>query len=213
MQDNKATGIICIGPPGTSKSMLAKATGTEAGIPTVALDFGAMKGSLVGESEQRLRTALKTVKAMAGERVFFIATCNSISVLPPELRRRFTFGAFFFDLPTAEERAMIWTLYVSRYGIENSQIGFSDEGWTGAEIKQCCEIAFRLGCDLDEAASYIVPVSRSAADQIEQLRTQASGRFISASQRGIYQYDKSTGNAAEALHTTGRRRAITMEKN
>jgi len=191
MQDNSATGIICIGPPGTSKSMIAKATGNEAGIPTIALDLGAMKGSLVGESEQRLRTALKVVKAMAQDKVLFIATCNRIAVLPPELRRRFTFGTFFFDLPDVLERAAIWQLYVEKYKL-SLPITFNDDGWTGAEIKQCCEIAYRLRCTLKEAASYIVPVARSAADQIEQLRTNASGRFISASQAGIYRHEKNT---------------------
>ena len=214
MQDNAATGCIFIGPPGAAKSALAKATGNEAGVPTIALDFGAMKGSLVGESEQRLRSALKVVKAMAQDKVLFIATCNSIAVLPPELRRRFTFGTFFFDLPDVEERKQIWALYVEKYGVMaalNEQIpSFNDEGWTGAEIKQCCEIAFRLQCSLSEAASYIVPVSRSAADQIEQLRTQASGRFISASQSGIYKYEKHA--PAQTTATGSAKRAIQMEE-
>jgi hypothetical protein len=44
------------------------------------------------------------VDAVAQEgRMLFIATCNSIASLPPELRRRFTLGTFFFDLPTALE--------------------------------------------------------------------------------------------------------------
>ena len=212
MQDNSAAGIICIGPPGTAKSQIAKATGNEANVPTIALDLGAMKGSLVGESEERLRTALKVVKAMAQDRVLFIATCNSIGVLPPELRRRFTFGTFFFDLPNAEERAQIWTMYIAKYNLESPQIDFNDEGWTGAEIKQACEIAYRLQCSIDEAAAYIVPVSRSAADQIKQLRSQASGRFISASAPGIYRYQENEADGANGLTglATGKRRAMNL---
>ena len=61
-----------------------------------------------------------------------------------------------------------------------------DEGWTGAEIKECCRKAWRLNLSLKESATYIVPVSRSAADQIEALRRQASGRFLSASTPGVY---------------------------
>jgi hypothetical protein len=34
-----------------------------------------------------------------------------VSVLPPELRRRFTLGAFFLDLPTVDERETIWRIY------------------------------------------------------------------------------------------------------
>ena len=210
MQDNAATGIICIGPPGTSKSMLAKACGNEAGVPTIALDLGGMKASHVGESEQRLRGGLKVIKAIAGERMLFIATCNSISVLPPELRRRYTFGTFFFDLPTAEERAQIWALYARKYALEGLARPQNDDGWTGAEIKQCVEIAYRLRCTLREAASYIVPVSRSAADQIDALRAGASGRFISASLPGVYQFDRESGNA-QTIKTGRAGRAIELE--
>ena len=120
MQDNAATGCIFIGPPGAAKSAMAKATGNEAGIPTISLDIGSMKGSLVGESEQRFRTALKVVDAVSQKRSLFIATCNSIGILPPELRRRFTFGTFFFDLPVKSEREAIWTLYRAKYGVAAS---------------------------------------------------------------------------------------------
>jgi hypothetical protein len=37
-----------------------------------------------------------------------------------------------------------------------------------------------------------VPVARSAADQIERLRQQASGRFLSASQPGVYEFGRDT---------------------
>jgi hypothetical protein len=40
------------------------------------------------------------------------------------------------------------------------------------------------------AARYIVPVSRSAAEQIKALRQMASGKFISASTPGVYQYQE-----------------------
>lgn len=189
MQDTSATGIICIGPPGTSKSMLAKAVGNEAEILTIALDYGALKGSLMGESEQRLREAFKVLDAIAGERVLIIATCNSVASVPPEIRRRFNFGTFFFDLPTAQERAAIWALYCQKFALDlESARAIEDENWTGAEIRQCCDIAYRLDCPLAVAATYVVPVARSAADQIDALRSGASGRFLSASEPGIYRY-------------------------
>lgn len=186
MQDHNAAGMIFIGPPGAAKSAIAKAAGNEAGIPTVQLDLGSCKGSLVGQSEQQLRTALKVITAVSNGRSLWIATCNAIADLPPELRRRFTLGTFFFDLPTADERAAIWKIYRTRYDVQNNQVP-ADEGWTGAEIKQCCDIAWRLGCSLKEAAEFVVPVSRSAADKLEALRTQADGRFLSASVPGVYQ--------------------------
>jgi len=190
MQDREVDGSVFIGPPGSCKSATAKATGGTAGIPTIAFDLPAMESSLVGASTERLRTALQIIDAVSQGRMLFIATCNSIASLPPELRRRFTLGTFFFDLPTAEERATIWKIYLKKYGVSGELP--NDEGWTGAEIKECCRKAFRLGISLTQASRYIVPVSRSAAEQIKALRQMASGKFISASTPGIYRYEEQT---------------------
>jgi len=59
-----AKGLLLLGVPGTGKSHFAKALGRELGIPTLSLDFGRLFGSLVGESEERVREALKVVDAM-----------------------------------------------------------------------------------------------------------------------------------------------------
>ncbi len=128
MQDNEADGLIFIGPPGAAKSAVAKATGNTAGIPTIAFDLGAMQSSLVGGSGERLRSALKVVDAVSQGRALFIATCNSIASLPPELRRRFTLGTFFFDLPSADEREAIWRIYEKKYDVSGERP--EDEGWT-----------------------------------------------------------------------------------
>lgn len=186
MQDNNAIGAIFVGPPGAAKSAFAKAIGNEGKVPTVTLDLGGLKGSLVGESEARMRKALAVITSISGGRPFFVMTCNSISILPPELRRRFTLGTMFFDLPSAEERKAIWAIYCTKYEIPNKQKFPNSEGWTGAEIKQCCDLADRLGISLLEAAKYIVPVAVSAREKIGQLRQEASGRYLSASNDGIF---------------------------
>ncbi len=198
MQDRGADGIIFIGPPGAAKSAVAKAAGATAGIPTVAFDLCAMQSSLVGGSGERLRAALQVVDAISQGRSLWIATCNSITSLPPELRRRFTLGTFFFDLPSLDEREAIWEIYIKRWDLTADRP--DDDGWTGAEIKECCRKAWRLKLSLCESAEYIVPVSRSAADQIEALRRQASGRFLSASQPGVF-----TSELRQAVIAAGRR--------
>ena len=58
-------GIVLLGPPGTGKSHFAKALGNEVGLPTLLLDFGRMFGSLVGQSEERIRQSLGTADAMS----------------------------------------------------------------------------------------------------------------------------------------------------
>jgi hypothetical protein len=190
MQDCEADGCIFIGPPGCAKSAVGKAAGNLAEILTIAFDLSAMQTSLVGASGERLRMALNIVEAVSQGRAMFIATCNSIGSLPPELRRRFTLGTFFFDLPTAEEREAIWKIYRAKYRVSGALP--DDEGWTGAEIKECCRKAYRLKISLKEAAEYIVPVSQSAAEQIRTLRQQASGKFISASKAGVYRFEEPT---------------------
>ena len=189
MQDHHANGSIFIGPPGAAKSVLAKAAGNAGGIPTIAFDLGAMKSSLVGESGARLRNSLKVIESISQGRAYFIATCNSIDSVSPELRRRFKSGVFFYDLPSASERAAIWTIYLRKFKLANQPLP-PDDGWTGAEIEQAADLAWRLKLSLKDAANYIVPVSKSDAQRIKSLRQQADGRFISASYPGVYQVAK-----------------------
>jgi ATPase family associated with various cellular activities (AAA) len=61
----RARGLLLLGVPGTGKSAFAKALGHETGRPTLVLDIGALMGSLVGETERRVREALRAVDAMA----------------------------------------------------------------------------------------------------------------------------------------------------
>ena len=162
-----------------------------------------MKASLVGESGERLRAALKVVEAVGQGRALYIATCNSIGALSPELRRRFTFGTFFFDLPSADERAAIWKIYQKRFKLDAGELP-NDTGWTGAEIKQACNLSWRLKVPVVEAAAYIVPVAKSAGDRIEKLRQQASGKFISASYPGLYNFEV----VAQAPEPRGRKISV-----
>lgn len=202
MQDHSAAGCIFIGPPGSAKSMVAKAAGASGGVPTIQLDLGAAKGSLVGQSEQQLRSALKVISAVSGDSALWIATCNSIGQLPPELRRRFTLGTYFFDLPDEDERAAIWKIHRVRFGIDPAIQRPESNDWTGAEVRQCCDLADRLGIRLEEAAGYVVPIARSAADQLEALRKLADGRFLSANSPGVYSRRNDT---APARSGAGRR--------
>lgn len=64
-QSPLSKGVLLLGVPGTGKSAFSKALGGEAGLPALALNVGAVFGSLVGESEKRIREALKVVEAMA----------------------------------------------------------------------------------------------------------------------------------------------------
>lgn len=58
-------GIALIGPPGTGKSLCAKATANLLGLPLIKFDISRVFQSLVGQSEERVRAALKMLDAMA----------------------------------------------------------------------------------------------------------------------------------------------------
>lgn len=58
-------GMVCIGPPGCGKTMVAKATASALGIPLIRFDISRVFGSLVGQSEERVRSAMKQLRAMA----------------------------------------------------------------------------------------------------------------------------------------------------
>ena len=58
-------GILAVGPPGTGKSILAKALAGELGLPLLGMDIGRLMGGIVGESEKNTRSALSQIKAMA----------------------------------------------------------------------------------------------------------------------------------------------------
>jgi len=58
-------GALLLGVPGSGKSAFCKALGNETGRPTLILDVGALMGSLVGQSEERMRQALKIIDAMS----------------------------------------------------------------------------------------------------------------------------------------------------
>jgi hypothetical protein len=190
---NDWAGMILVGPPGAAKSHYARSTGRTHGVPTVMLDLGAMKGSLVGQSEQQIRAALKVIKAVAGKGgAFFIATCNDLTVLPPELRRRYKYGIWFFDLPDKAERDLIWKICLAKFGLDGKRTKhtFDDSGWTGAEIRNACELAWRLNQSLDDAAKNIVPVSVSDGDRIARLRNLAHDKFLSASTPGVFRANR-----------------------
>ena len=62
---SRPRGVLLLGVPGTGKSAFCKALGNEVGRPTLILDIGALMGSLVGQTEERTRQALRIADAMA----------------------------------------------------------------------------------------------------------------------------------------------------
>lgn len=194
MEDRDIFGVMLLGVPGCGKSALCKAMGGEFGRPVIRVDLGAMQGSLVGESQQNVRAALKVVDATSGGNdILVLATSNSVDRLSAAMRSRFV-DTFFFDLPTAEERGPIWRVWLAKYGLPqpslrlpaSEAIHVSDEGWVGRNIRRCVDKAWRMDVSLEEAAKSVVAVGKVEAEDIDRLRRQAAGRYLSASMPGVY---------------------------
>jgi len=224
-------GILLLGVPGTGKSHFAKALGNEVGWPVLSMDLARVFGSLVGESEAKMREALKVVDAMAPcilfideiekglagvggsstdggttqrvggtfltwlndhtSQVFVIATCNDYSKIPPEYTRMGRWDAIFFvDNPGAREQLDILDIYLKQFmgKILGTMMAESDglikmpdlEGYSGAEIRQVAIEAAYSGGDLEAAARFVIPISKSQKSQMDALREWAKARTIPA---------------------------------
>jgi len=64
-------GILLVGIPGTGKSLSCKAAASILGWPLIRLDIGALKGSLVGESEKKIRQATSVISSF-GECILWV---------------------------------------------------------------------------------------------------------------------------------------------
>lgn len=58
------TGVLLLGIPGCGKTLCAKALATAWTVPLVRLDLGSLKSKYVGESEAKLRNALKVIESL-----------------------------------------------------------------------------------------------------------------------------------------------------
>ncbi len=149
-----------------------------------------------GGTSQRVLASLLTWMAEKESSVFVIATANAIDKLPAELLRKGRFDEIFFlDLPNSEERLSILDLHLKKrrpsYSFPLSTIIDRTDGFSGAELEQAViegmHISFSekrelMEKDLIKAVSELVPLSRTAKEQIDLLKKWASsGRARPAS--------------------------------
>ncbi len=151
-----------------------------------------------GGTSQRVLASVLTWMAEKTSAVFVVATANGVERLPAELLRKGRFDEIFLlDLPSAEERGSILDLQLRRrrpgHRIPLEVLVDRTEGFSGAELEQTVIEAMHLAyaehrdfgeADLIAAASQVVPLSRTAREQLEQLQQWAStGRARTASAR------------------------------
>ncbi len=138
----------------------------------------------------------------ARARVFVVATANDVSQLPPELLRRGRFDELFFiDLPTAAERREIISIYAKR-GLKQdvpdkllNEIVELSEGFAGSDlesaVREVVKEAYLRGDDVVTADLFrrsfinVVPLSKTAPEQIENIRAWGRERAVPASGQAI----------------------------
>jgi len=138
--------------------------------------------------------------------VFVAATCNNVTVLPPELIRKGRFDELFFvDLPNTAERKQIFSIQLTKRkrnpaGYDLDRVAAAAKGFSGAEIESAVQGAMyaafsREGAspvsaagrkdlsneDLLTALSSTVPLSITRAEEIATLRDWARDRAVWAS--------------------------------
>ena len=150
--------------------------------------FGGDSRSDGGTSQRVLGTVL-TWMAEKTSAVFVVATANGVDKLPAELLRKGRFDEIFLlDLPSAEERRAILDLQLGRrrpsHTIPLDVLVDRTGGFSGAELEQTVIEAMHLAfaeqrefgeADLIAAASQVVPLSRTAREQLEALQSWARG--------------------------------------
>ncbi|WP_319422423.1 AAA family ATPase [Pleurocapsa sp. FMAR1] len=118
--------------------------------------------------------------------VFVVATANNIRSLPPEMLRKGRFDEIFFvGLPNQEERQAIFKVHLVKLRPHNpgnydvKRLAYETPEFSGAEIEQTIIEAMHIGFsqnrdfttdDILEAASQIVPLAKTAQEQIEFLQ-------------------------------------------
>ncbi len=128
--------------------------------------------------------------------VFVAATANEISRLPPELLRKGRFDEIFFvDLPSQRERLHIFKIHLARRKNDVSKFNLDNfsqatEGFNGSEIEQCVISAMYKAYgesrkmnenDLLITVSSTVPLSRTMAEAIKNIKRWADDRAVKAS--------------------------------
>jgi AAA+ superfamily predicted ATPase len=119
-----------------------------------------------------------------GAPIFFVATSNDLSPLPPEMLRKGRWDEIFFiDLPHPGERRSIFETLLRKYRLEvevDEDLLSLSQGFSGAEIEQSIinagyDALFRNtpvhSFDIKRALREIIPFSKTMKVKIEFLRS------------------------------------------
>lgn len=160
--------------------------------------FAGVDGKGDGGTTGRVFGTFITWLAEKQSPVFVVATANNIQSLPPEMLRKGRFDEIFFvGLPSQKSREEIFSVHLGKVRPHNlksydiKRLAYETPDFSGAEIEQTIVEAMHIGFsqnrdfstdDVLEAASQIIPLARTAQEQIQFLQDWAkSGKARLAS--------------------------------
>lgn len=124
--------------------------------------------------------------------VYTVATCNSVSILRPELLERFD-NVMFVDVPDKSAREEILQVHLNKRGVKNikdlKEVVLATKGFSGREIEKVVKFAIEKAFfeekvvtvkHLIDSANKIVPTGITKADEIKALREWAKDKAIPA---------------------------------
>ncbi|BAT56572.1 hypothetical protein ycf46 (plasmid) [Nostoc sp. NIES-3756] len=177
---------------GESEGNVRRALKTAEAIAPCVLWLDELEKALSGQGDtsgvsQRILGTVLTFMSECTAGVFVVATCNDVTALPTELKRKGRFDeTFFVDLPSEPERAQILKIHLERFGISVEEeyleaIAASTGKFSGAELEtlaaESALLAFEQGRpqqvtlgDLEECRQTITPLAVQDAAAVERMR-------------------------------------------
>lgn len=150
-----------------------------------------------GGTMARVFGTLLTAMEEGMKGVTIIATANDISMLPPELIRRFN-EVFFVDLPGPDERRDIFRIHLSKRGFDPDKLNIDidslvnkADGYTGHEIEKAVQRSLTFAYKAPDkklttehlltALQETKPISHVMSEKIDKMRREARGKYRYAS--------------------------------
>ncbi|KAM0897835.1 hypothetical protein ACQ4PT_022296 [Festuca glaucescens] len=133
-------GILFFGPPGTGKTMLAKAVATESGAKFINIAMSSITSKWHGDGEKYVK-AVFSLASKASPSIVFLDEVDNLFDLDEAVIRRFP-RRFMVNLPDASSREKILKLILSKEelaaDVDLQALANMTDGFSGSDLKSLC---------------------------------------------------------------------------
>ncbi|PHU16004.1 hypothetical protein BC332_17209 [Capsicum chinense] len=142
-------GILLFGPPGTGKTMLAKAVATEAGANFINISMSSISSKWSGEGEKCIKAVFSLASKIAPSIIFvdevcFLRPTNRPFDLDEAVIRRLP-RRLMVNLPDAPNRAKILKVILAKEDlaqeVDLESVASMTDGYSGSDLKNLCATA------------------------------------------------------------------------